>query len=371
MASRRDAQVGVVAAAAFVGLVLGVAALVISLALLSGFQDHVLARLAEEAPHVLVTPAGRPDFAEAEGAAARLAAIPGVVTVTSVVRGRGWITARGQALPSVLAGREGAEGITLDPSQARQLSALPGEDVTVVSSRSRLSPLGPVPVTASLSVTEVAAVATGRRQPEAIVPAEAARRLFGLPEGGATGFELRLSDPEAAADVASRAKEALGPATTATTTWREANRPLLLALRLERVVLFATVFLVVIVAGLNLAATSAVLAATRRSDAAVLTVLGATPGVLARVFLFAGLLLGAAGTFTGLALGAAVAVVLDATRAIPLPAQLFALAHVPFKPGIRDLLAVGAFSLLWSFLSSLVPARMASRVDVTEALRGG
>jgi lipoprotein-releasing system permease protein len=348
-----------------------VAALVLSLALLSGFQSHVLARLAEEAPHVLVTPAGRPDFGAAEGAAERLAALPGVLSVAPVVRGRGWITARGQAVPAVLSGREGADGITLDPAQARQLTAWPGEDVTVVSSRSRLSPLGPVPVTASFPVTEVAVVATGRRQPEAVLPAEAARRLFGLPEGGATGFELRLADAEAAPAVAALAREALGAARTATTTWRDANRPLLLALRLERVVLFATVFLVVVVAGLNLAATSAVLAATRRGDAAVLTVLGATPGVLARVFLLAGLLLGAAGTLTGLLLGTVLAVVLDVTRAIPLPAQLFSLAHVPFKPGLRDLLAVGVFSLLWSFLSSLVPARMASRVDVTEALRAG
>jgi lipoprotein-releasing system permease protein len=361
----------VVAAAAFVGLVLGVGALVVSLALLSGFQTHVLTRLAEEAPHVLVSPAGRPDFAAAEGAAARLARLPGVVSVTPIVRGRGWITVRGQAIPAILAGREGGDGIKLDPAQSRQLSVLPGEDVTVVSSRTRLSPLGPVPLTASLRVTEVGAVATGRRQPEAVLPAEMARRLFGLPEGGATGFELRLSDPDAAPGLALAAREMLGEKTTATTTWQEANRPLLLALRLERIAIFATVFLVVIVAGLNLAATSAVLAATRRGDAAVLTVLGASPRFLGRVFLFCGLLLGVIGTSAGLVLGVVFAVVLDATHAIPLPAELFALAHVPFKPALRDLLAVGAFSLAWSFLSSFVPARMAARVDVTEALRAG
>jgi lipoprotein-releasing system permease protein len=363
--------VGVVAAAASVGLVLGVAALVVSLALLSGFQAHVLTRLAEEAPHILVTPAGRPDFSTAEGTAARLARLPDVVSVTPVVRGRGWITVRGQAIPSVLAGREGTKGIRLDPAQARQLAVLPGEDVTIVSSRSRLSPLGPVPVTVTLSVKEVGSTATGRRQPEAVLPAETARRLFGLSEGGATGFELRLADPGAAPDVALAARKTLGMASTATTTWQEANRALLLALRLERIAIFATVFLVVVVAGLNLAATSAVLAATRRGDAAVLTVLGASPSVLSRVFLLVGLLLGAVGTIAGLLLGVLLAVVLDATHAIPLPAELFALAHVPFKPGARDLLAVGAFSLAWSFLSSLVPARMASQVDVTEALRAG
>ncbi|HQN08675.1 MAG TPA: ABC transporter permease [Thermoanaerobaculia bacterium] len=362
---------GVVALAAFVGLVLGVAALVGALALLSGFQSHVLSRLADETPHVLVTPAGRPDFAGEEGAGRTLAALPGVVSVVPVVRGRGWITARGQAVPAALTGREGADGITLDPSQSRQLSAFPGEEVVVVSSRSRLSPIGPVPITASLPVTDVAVASTGRHQPEAVLPADAARRLFGLPSAGATGYELRLADADAAADVAARARAALGETATATTTWQEANRPLLLALKLERLAIFATVFLVVVVAGLNLAATSAVLAATRRGDAAVLSVLGAPPAVLARVFLLAGLFLGAAGTLAGLGLGAAAAVVLDATKALPLPAQLFSLSHVPFKVTARDLAAVGAFSLLWSFLSSLVPARMAARIDVTEALRAG
>lgn len=328
-------------------------------------------RLAAEAPHVLVSPAGRADFTAAEGASAKLARLPGVVSVAAVVRGRGWITVRGQAVPAVLVGRERKEGLVLDPAQARQLSILPGEDVTLVSSRTRLSPLGPVPVTASIRVAEVAALATGRKQPEAILPAEVARRLFGLAEGGSTGFELRLADPEAAPALAAAAKEALGAKTTDAKTWQEANRPLLLALRLERIAIFATVFLVVVVAGLNLAATSAVLAATRRGDAAVLTVLGASPRVLGRVFLFVGLLLGVAGTFAGLAVGLVFAVVLDATRAIPLPAELFALAHVPFKPSPRDLLAVGAFSVAWSFLSSFVPARMAAKVDVTEALRAG
>ena len=347
------------------------AALVASLALLAGFQSHVLARLALETPHVLVTPAGRPDFGGADGAAEKLATLPGVVSVTPVVRGRGWITARGQAVPAILAGREGSDGVTLDPSQARQLTVLPGEDVVVVSSRTRLSPLGPVPVTASLPVIEVAVASTGRQQPEAILPADAARRLFGLREDGATGYELRLREPGAAPAAAAGARAALGEEATSTTTWQEANRPLLLALRLERVAIFATVFLVVVVAGLNLAATSAVLAATRRGDAAVLSVLGATPAVLARVFLLAGLILGAAGTLAGLGIGAAAAVVLDATKALPLPAQLFSLAHVPFKVTVRDLAAVGAFSLLWSFLSSLVPARMAARIDVSEALRAG
>ncbi len=288
--------------------------------------------------------------------------------MTPEVRGRGWLTTRGQAVPALFVGRAGQAGLTIDPGQARSLSALAGDALTVVSSRTRLSPLGPVPITASLLLGGIAPAATGRREPEARLPLEEARRLLALAPGEATGYELRLSDPDRADEVARAAAAAAGLPVT-TTTWQQANRPLVLALRLERVVLFATVFLVVVVAGLNLAATSAVLVATRSADAAVLSVLGAAPKAIERVFVAAGLLLGAAGTAAGLLGGAALAVALDRTAAIPLPAQLFSLAHVPFRVEPLDVGAVAVFSLLWSYVAASVPARLAARLPVTEVLR--
>ena len=97
LASRRDAQVGVVALAAVVGLTLGVAALVVSVALLAGFQTHVRSRLLTETAHLLVQPAGRGPFHDSERIGTKLAGIPGVVTVTPVAKGRLWISFRGQA----------------------------------------------------------------------------------------------------------------------------------------------------------------------------------------------------------------------------------------------------------------------------------
>src|SRR5205814_3469738 len=122
--------------------------------------------------------------------------------------------------------------------------------------------------------------------------------------------------------VARSVSAALGPA-VATRTWEESNRALVSALKLERSVLFATVFLIVIVAGLNLAATSAVLAATRAGDAAVLSVLGATPQRVAAVFLAAGTSIGAAGTGAGILLGCGLAVIFDRAKLFHLPAQVY------------------------------------------------
>ncbi len=201
------------------------------------------------------------------------------------------------------------------------------------------------------------------------MPLEDARRLFALGPDGSTGYEVRLRDAEHPAGAAAAVAAALGPTVTVA-TWEEQNRALVLALRLERFVLFGAVFLIVIVAGLNLAATSAVLAATRAGDAAVLSVLGASPRAVGRVFLAAGAGVGAAGTVGGIALGVLAAVLLDRTGLIPLPAQLYGMTHAPFRVAPLDVAAVGVLSILWSLLAASIPARTAARLSPVESLRG-
>lgn len=356
------------AAAAFFGLVLGVAALVVSLALLSGFQTHVRERLVNETPHVVVTPAGRAAFGADEEVGPRLRRLGGVTSVEPVARGRVWLGFRSQLVTLEAVGRGGATGLAIDPAQARNLGAFLGDEVTVVSSRTRLSPLGPVPIVSKVTLGGLPPPTTGRRAAEATLPLDEARRLFALADGEATAFELRLSEPNAAPAVATAVRSALG-AGVVVTTWEDANRALVLALRLERWVLFATIFLVVVVAGLNLAATAAVLAATRSGDAAVLSVLGAAPRNVAAVFVGAGAALGVAGTIVGAVVGAGVAFGLDATGVIPLPARLYGLAHVPFRVDPLDLAAVVVLSSLWVFVAASVPARAVARLDVSEVLR--
>ncbi len=368
LASRKEAQVGVVALAALLGLTLGVAALVVSLALLSGFQTHIRSRLLAETPHLTVTPAGRDAFAAEEHLAERLLAIPGVAAATPMARGRLWVSVAGRTAPVAAVGRDDAKGLVLELSQARPLGAVAGDEATVVSSRTRLSPLGPVPIAVSMAVERVTASSTGRREPEAILPLSSARRLLAIPEGGASGYEVTLADPEGASRAARAVAAALGSG-VAVATWEDANRSLVLALKLERTVLFATVFLIVIVAGLNLAATSAVVAATRAGDAAILAVLGAPPRMVARIFLAAGAGVGVLGTAAGALIGTAAALALEATRAIPLPAQLYSLAHVPFRVEPAELLAVVVLSVLWSVAAAALPARTAARRPVAEALR--
>jgi lipoprotein-releasing system permease protein len=273
------------------------------------------------------------------------------------------------AAPAEIVGREKTKGLVLDVLQARPLGIVPGETVTLVSSRSRLSPLGPVPIVSTLKVTSLAPSATGRRAAEASLPLDEARRLFALGPDGATGYEVFLKDAEHPGRAAVAIAAALGPSVTLT-TWEEQNRALVLALRLERFVLFAAVFLIVIVAGLNLAATSAVLAATRARDAAVLSVLGASPKTVEKVFRAAGGGVGMAGTLAGVILGVVAAVLLEKFGLVPLPAQLYGMSHAPFRVDPLDVCAVATLSVLWAFVVASVPARTAARQPAVEALRG-
>src|SRR5664280_147110 len=239
------------------------------------------------------------------------------------------------AAPAEVVGRERTKGLVLDVAQARPLGVVPGDTVTLVSSRSRLSPLGPVPIVSTLRITALAPSSTGRRAAEASLPLDEGRRLFALGSDGATGYEVFLKDPSKAKAGAAAVAAALGPSVTLT-TWEEQNRALVLALRLERFVLFAAVFLIVIVAGLNLAATSAVLAATR----------------------------------AGVLLGVVASILLERLGLVPLPAQLYGMSHAPFRVDPLDVGVVAALSILWAFVVATVPARAAARQPAVEALRG-
>jgi lipoprotein-releasing system permease protein len=357
----------VVAAAAFAGLVLGVGALIVALALLSGFQNHIKDRLISETPHVTVRPKARAEFLPSDGLLPVLEKLAGVEKVSPFVRGRVWVTQSSRSAPADAVGRENLKGITTDPGLANSLGLLPGVELTLVSSRTRLSPLGPVPIVISQTLTRVVPPVTSRRKPELELPIEDARRLMALPDEAASGYEVRLKEPadpsEIADAIANRFPDVL------VTTWEDSNRPLVAALKLERIVLFTTISLIVIVAGLNLAAITAVLAATRAGDAAVLAVLGASPMMVGRVFLAAGVLLGTAGTAVGAMLGSSVAFLLDRYQLLPLPSRLYSIDHVPFRLDGLDLTAVVVLAFVWSVLVSYVPARAVARMNTVEVLR--
>src|SRR6266542_309081 len=349
--SRKRAHVALISAISVLGLAVGVAALIISLALLSGFQDRIRAQMALRSPHLVVSPARGDRLDDPQLIARTLAALPGVLSTDPVIEGRGWLCdASGRNAvpvryrnvsegPLRLSG-EGAPPARVSGAAAARVAAEKGGLLRVLSSRSRLSPIGPVPT---------------------------ARLLSGLPSG-AKAYEARLADPNAA-DAAARAVSVRLPAAYRVRTWRELNAPLSFALRLEKAVIFATVALVIVVAALNVVSNIALLVVEKKRDLGVLVSLGAVPESLAKIYLTLGGLIGGLGTAAGVVVGVVTSVLLDRFHAVPLPADVYLLSHVPFAVHPREVILVTLFALATAIAAAVLPARAASRLAPGEAIR--
>jgi lipoprotein-releasing system permease protein len=378
-ASRRRAHVALISTISMLGLAVGVAALVISLSLLSGFQDRIRAQMAERSPHLRVSPARGPTLEDPDRVRQALASLAGVVAVEPAIEGRGW--ASGSGVESTLPVRfrnapanelpPAAEG---DPPPARISSAVAtrtrcsaGDLLRVTSARTRLSPLGPIPVAIAFRVAAVRRMAALEKSPDIEVSEPAARLLSGI-AAGARAYEARLANA-GRADAAARAVGlVLGPGYRVE-TWRDMNAPLSFALRLEKAVIFATVALVILVAALNIVSNIALTVVEKKRDLGVLTALGATPGSLARIYLTLGGVIGALGTGLGVVAGVSASLLLDRYEVVRLPSDVYLLTHVPFSVHPREVALVAAFALATAVAAAVLPARAAARLAPGEALR--
>src|SRR5262249_49707018 len=184
---------------------------------------------------------------------------------------------------------------------AARLGARSWSAVRLLSSRTRLSPVGPIPVAVLLEVAQVRQISALEKPPDVEVPEETARLLAGIADG-AQAFEAKIARPDDA-DAAAAAAAAKLPGPYRVATWRELNAPLSFALRLEKSVIFATVALVILVAALNVVSNIALLVVEKKRDLGVLLSLGAEPRSLGRIYLTLGGIIGAIGTALGVIIG--------------------------------------------------------------------
>ena len=377
-ASRKRAHVALIATISVAGLAIGVAALVISLALLSGFQDRIRTQMAERSPHLRVSPARGALLPDPEAARAALAALPGVVEVAPVIEGRGWLSdAEGATVVPVRfrSGAFAAPGFPAgQPPPARLAGVAAGRTgtragslVRLTSSRTRLSPIGPIPIAMVFRVDEIRRGSAFDRSPDVEVTEAAARVLAALP-AGAPAWSARFDRVERAEEAARAVAARLGPAYRAQ-TWKDLNASLGFALRLEKLVIFVTVALVILVAALNIVSNVALLVIEKKRDLGVFATLGAAPASLALLYRMLGLFIGALGTGLGLFVGAGGAWLLDRYHLVPLPADVYMLSHVPFAIHPLELLAVAIFAMATAVGAAVLPARAAVRLAPAEAIR--
>jgi lipoprotein-releasing system permease protein len=365
---RRRTHVATVTLISMVGLGLGVLALVVTLSLLEGFQSSIRSELVARATHARVVPLeGRRLNRAAELASVLHHALPQVEMVHAV-RGTCLVSSPTDAVPASVIGRSDVPHVSVDRILASRLGVGTGDRIEIISPRQRMTPMGPLPVRSTAEIAEVEEPEPGAEAGTVVLPLELAQRvLWGEAVVGA--IELRDTDDPWGLGGRARAALAASGASAEVQGLEELHRPLLLALALERVMIFVAVSLMLVVAALNLLCNVAMVAAEKRIDLAVLSGIGLPPRALRRLFLMLGIGIGAVGSSCGAVLGVATALVLDRTGVLPLPPGVFAASSVPFRVEPGMVATVMAVALALAATASWLPSRLVARRDPAEGLR--
>ena len=395
LARRRQAFISLISLISTIGVAVGVMALIIALALMTGLQGELRDRLLGATAHVYVwkTAVGGisdyvADVTALEGLRGVSGAAPAIVdkALISSEAGSQFITIKGidPALerrvtdiePSMIEGRldalaTGAEGdlpgILLGRDLAAALDVTVGQAVTLLTPQGTLSPLGMMPRPRRATVAGIYSL--GIYEFDAgygLVSLDFARRLSGreLVEL----IQLRVDDIYDAPAVVSRITTELGEDYLAR-DWSDMNRQLFSALGLEKMAISITIGLIVIVAALNIIASLVLLVMEKSRDIAILKTMGTSSGRVMVIFMLQGLVIGLTGTAVGATGGVVVSQVLDRYRLIQIPSDVYQVSYVPFVIEPLDFAIVIGAAVLVCFLATLYPSRQASKLDPVQALR--
>jgi lipoprotein-releasing system permease protein len=397
-AGRRNGFISFISGVSMLGIALGVAALIIVLSVMNGFQKEVRDRMLSVIAHIEVFDAAGgalPDW-QATAAAARkdsrvIGAAPFVAAQALVGRGdelRGAVVrgidpalerqvtdlARTQA-PLMAKLKAGEWNIVLGIELARMLGARTGDKVTIVAPGGQTTPAGVVPRLKQFTL--VGTFEAGHYEYDsglALIHLEDAARLFRVE--GPMGVQLRLSDVQGARQTGAALQASLGP-NVIVRDWTRTNRNWYDAVQIEKRMMFIILTLIVAVAAFNLVSTLVMTVTDKRADIAILRTLGASPRSVMGIFIVQGAMSGIIGTLAGVVLGLGVAVNIDVIvpaieRALGvafLPGSIYVINHMPSEPLAGDILPIIVISLVLAFAATLYPSWRASRVNPAEALR--
>jgi lipoprotein-releasing system permease protein len=403
-ARRKQTMVSVISSISTMGITAGVMALVIALALSTGFKEDIQNKIIGATSAINLLRMDGTYILDYQELLKRIDSIPHVtgrapaifnqVYISSPARGQGailkgvnpnWegqvsdffsriIADNPHALDkSKVAAAEDSppplESILIGKEMARALSVKTGDTLKILYPTGRMTPLG---MTASERSMRVAAVfESGLWDIDsnwAYVNIESARRLFAYPPDSASVIQFRINDLENAEIIADNIRVKAGPGFT-TTTWIESNKPLFSALKLEKLVLFLTIGLIVFVASLNIVTTLIMMVLEKQGDIAILTAMGAKAKTIQRVFMFQGLIIGVIGTVLGNILGIAASWILNTYKLIRLEAEVYSIPYVPFHVRIWDCVLVSLTALVISYVATIYPARNVAKLDPVEVLR--
>jgi lipoprotein-releasing system permease protein len=396
VARRKQAFISLISGVSILGVGVGVMALIIALALMTGVQGELRDRIVGSTAHVYVYKLFDNTFADVEGELRRFSAIPKVTGAAPAIIGQGLVTSTASSQePATIKGIDIArersvtdldraiaagvveqlgarpddarDGIILGDDLARKLHVEAGDTVTIFTPQETLTPNGLIPKSRLLTV--VGTFHFGFFEYDTswgLVSLATAEDLFRRP--GPDLIQLRLRDLDDAPAVKKQLQDQLG-ANYLVQDWSDVNQSLYSALGLEKLAISLTIGLIVMVAALNIVASLVLLVMEKSRDIAILRTIGAPARAIRRIFVYQGLTIGLVGTLAGAVLGLIVCFVADRYRLISLPADVYQITYLPFRVHALDVIAVIVSAIVICFVATLYPSRQAGRLDPAEALR--
>nr|WP_295787146.1 lipoprotein-releasing ABC transporter permease subunit [Rhodoferax sp.] len=397
--TRRNGFISFISGVSMLGIALGVAALIIVLSVMNGFQKEVRDRMLGVVSHIEVYAKdgqALPDVAQTLSQVRAnpevIGAAPFIATQALVARGedvkgamvRGVDPAQEHLVTDVAGGAQtavlaklvpGEFGMVLGVELARSLGVRTGDRVTLVAPSGQVTPAGVVPRLRQMTV--VGTFDSGHFEYDsalAMVHVDDAAKIFRLE--GPSGVRLKLRDLHEARRVADELSRTL-TGDLYIRDWTRQNRTWFAAVQVEKRMMFIILTLIVAVAAFNLVSTLVMTVTDKRADIAILRTLGASPGSIMGIFVVQGAMVGVIGTLAGLLLGLGVAFNIDVIvpaleqllGATFLPKDIYLISRMPSEPQQADILPIAVIALIMAFVATLYPSWRASRVNPAEALR--
>ncbi|MGH6865182.1 MAG: lipoprotein-releasing ABC transporter permease subunit [Methyloceanibacter sp.] len=396
-ARRKEGFISVIAGFSFVGIMLGVATLIIVMAVMNGFRQELFDKMLGLNGHVVVHSLGA--FTDYDAVASRIREVDGVKYALPLVEGqvlvstplsssgalvRGLREADLKSLKAIsdnidfgtIDGFDDKQGLAIGSRLANQLNVKVGDEVSILTPRGASTALGTAPRVKRYPV--VAIFEIGMSEYDASImfmPLNEAQRYFSQPDS-VTVLEVVLDSPDEVAQLAPKIITAGGP-TIYVSDWRQRNATFFTALQVERNVMFLILALIVLVATLNIISGLIMLVKDKGRDIAILRTMGATRSAVMRIFFITGASIGVVGTLAGLALGVLVCLNIERLREFIgwitntelFAPELYYLSQLPAEMDTGETVTVVVMALALSVIATLYPSWRASRLDPVEALR--
>jgi lipoprotein-releasing system permease protein len=396
-ARRQEGFVSVIAGFSLLGIALGVATLIIVMSVMTGFRTEFVTKILGLNAHITVSTYG--PIQDYEALAAKLRQVPRITEVTPLVEGQALLTQNGYATGLQVRGLKpadfiakpalaghlyggkpedfGEDRVAVGLRLAERLHLAVGDTITLISPKMSSTPFGGMLRKASFQVGLVFKAGIYEVDSGLIfMPMEAAQNFFQTGDG-VTELDLNIADPEIGLGAADRAIAQIAGPQFRVYDWQQSNATYLNALDTERVTMFIILTLIILVAAFNIISSLIMLVKDKGADIAILRTMGATRGMIMRVFFLTGAAIGVVGAASGVILGVAFVTNIERLRHLVqaitgtdvFDEALYVFPEIPAKLNWGQVGTIVAIALALSFLASIVPAWRASRVDPVEALR--